>query len=392
LVTVFIIGCSFVLKKENYMACQVKDIVALMEAIAPPEYAEDWDNVGLLVGSMHAEIEKVLVSLDATGEVVAEAAGMGAGLLISHHPPVFRPITRVITDEPPGSLVKEALTGGIALYAAHTNLDLCEVGVNVVLAEKLGLKDHRPLESSPAAEGFKLVTFLPPQHLPSVSEALFKAGAGVIGDYTGCSFRVEGTGTFTPGPGISPAYGEAGKSNQMGEVRLEVAVEKEGLENTVSALLDSHPYEEPAYDIYLLRIPSCAGKGRIGELPKAMTVGDLARRCSQELGTPAVRLAGDPGREVRLVAVCGGRGGKLIPRAARAGAEVMITGDVVYHEALAAQARGLAVIDAGHYHTERPVVPHLASLLERKADRAGLEVEVHISDIDTHPWVVGGEK
>ena len=374
------------------MACQVKDIVALMEEIAPPEYAEDWDNVGLLVGSAHAGIETVLVSLDATSEVVAEAGERGAGLLISHHPPVFRPMTRVITDKPPGSLVKEALMAGVALYAAHTNLDLCEVGVNVVLAEKFGLKDHRPLQSSPAAEGFKLVTFLPQQHLPSVSEALFKAGAGVIGDYTGCSFRVEGRGTFTPGPGASPAYGEAGKPNQVEEVRLEVVVEKDGLERALKALLDSHPYEEPAYDVYPLRMPSTAGKGRIGELPDMTTLGGLVRRCSQELGIPSVRLAGDPGREVRRVAVCGGRGGKLIPRAAREGAEVMITGDVVYHEALAAAARGLAVIDAGHYHTERPVVPHLAALLRQKADRAGLEVEVHISDIDTHPWVVGGEK
>jgi len=374
------------------MACRVKDIVALMEEIAPPAYAEDWDNVGLLVGSPQAEVEIVLVSLDATSEVVAEAGERGAGLLISHHPPIFRPMTRVMTDEPPGSIVKEALVAGVALYAAHTNLDLCEVGVNVVLAEMFGLRDHRPLQSSPAAEGFKLVTFLPPQHLTPVSEALFLAGAGVIGEYTGCSFRVEGTGTFTPGPGASPAYGEAGGPNQVGEIRLEVVVAKDGLERVLKTLRDNHPYEEPAYDIYPLRMPSAAGKGRIGELPEAMTVGDLVRRCSHELGTPAVRLAGDPRREVRRVAVCGGRGGKLIPRAARAGAEVMITADVVYHEALAAAARGLAVIDAGHYHTERPIVPHLASLLTQRAGGAGLEVEVHISDIDTYPWVNGGEK
>jgi len=374
------------------MACRVEDIVLLMEELAPLRYAEDWDNVGLLVGSPQAEVERALVSLDATSEVVAEAGEMGAGLLVSHHPPVFRPMTRVMTDEPPGSLVKEALVAGVALYAAHTNLDLCEVGVNVVLADMFGLRDHRPLESSPAAEGFKLVTFLPPQHLTPVSGALFRAGAGTIGDYTGCSFRVEGTGTFIPGPGSRPTYGEAGGPNEVGEIRLEVVVEKDGLERALKALLDSHPYEEPAYDVYPLRRSSTAGKGRIGELPEAMTVGDLVRRCSHELGTPIVRLAGDPLREVRRVAVCGGRGGELIPRAARAGAEVMITGDVVYHEALAAVARGLAVIDAGHYHTERPIVPHLASLLTQRAGGAGLEVEVHISGIDTYPWVNGGEK
>jgi len=369
---------------------RVSDVISLMEELAPPRYAEDWDNVGLLIGSRAAETGTVLVSLDATSRVVAEAGEKGAGLLVCHHPPIFRPVRRIITDEPPGRLVGEALAAGVAVYAAHTNLDICEVGVNVVLAEMLGLGDHRPLEASAAPGGFKLVTFLPPQHLAPVGEALFRVGAGVIGDYTGCSFRVEGKGTYTPGPGSRPSCGEAGVPNEVDEIRLEVTVEEEVVDEVVKALLDSHPYEEPAYDVYPLRRPSAAGKGRIGELPRAVTLGDLVRWCSRELRAPAVRLAGDPGIEVRRVAVCGGRGGKLIPVAAGAGAEVMITGDVTYHETLEAEARGLAVIDAGHYHTERPVVPRLASLLRERAEKAGLEVEFITSDVDTYPWVNGG--
>lgn len=372
------------------MACLTGDIIALMEELAPPDWAEDWDNVGLQVGSPRAEVNAVLVALDATREVMAEARKREAGLLICHHPPIFRPLRRLLTDEPAGSLLRDALISGVAVYAAHSNLDTSSHGVNVALAERFHLQDHQPLLRARAGEAFKLASFLPPEHVAAVSAALFRAGAGTIGDYTGCSFRVEGTGTFTPGPGSHPAYGEATGPNEVREARLEVAVSGDRLEEAVAAMLACHPYEEPAYDIYTLHVPTGAGLGRVGDLPAPVSLEELVRTCRLELGNPAARMAGEPGLMVRRVALCGGSGAKLAEQALAAGAQVLITGDVGHHEAQEAVAAGLAVIDAGHYHTERPVLPYLASLLAQMAGEEGLEVEVLVSDIQTCPWMDGG--
>jgi dinuclear metal center YbgI/SA1388 family protein len=372
------------------MACRIEDVVALMEQLAPPSYAQEWDNIGLQVGSVATEITSVLVSLDATREVLGEARDKGAGLLICHHPPLFYPLHRLLTDDPVGSVLQEAILSGVAIYAAHTNLDASPIGVNAVLAEIFDLRNQEPLERLPGAEVFKLVTFLPAEHLATVSAALFQAGAGVIGDYTGCSFRVEGTGTFVPGPQARPACGETGKANQVPEVRLEVVVEEPVLKEAISALLAAHPYEEPAYDVYPLVSGGAAGMGRVGDLPEPVSLGQVVRECSDKLGNRAVRFTGDSGRIISRVALCSGSGAKLAERALSAGAQALITGDVGYHESMNAAAMGLAIIDAGHYHTERPVIGRLASLLKQKAAAAGLEVEINASGLDTSPWSEGG--
>jgi dinuclear metal center YbgI/SA1388 family protein len=373
------------------MSCRIEEIIALLEQLAPPAFAEDWDNVGLQLGSAREEVTAVLLALDATREVLAEARAKEAGLLICHHPLIFHPLLRLVTDEPAGALVREALISGVAVYAAHTNLDASQYGVNTALAELLGLRDHHQLQRAGTRGGFKLVTFLPPQHVAAVTSALFRAGAGIIGDYSGCSFRAEGYGTFTPGPRSHPVYGKAGTANEVREFRLELSVGEDGLEAAVAALLESHPYEEPAYDVYPLRGVVGAGLGRVGDLPAPMGLGDLARRCSLELGNPAVRVSsGDPDLAVSRVAVCGGSGAKLAREALAAGAQVLITGDVGYHESQEAAAAGLAFIDAGHYHTEWPVLPYLASLLAERAEGKGLGVEILVSDVRTCPWINGG--
>ncbi len=372
------------------MSCKIAGVIAILEELAPPQYAEDWDNVGLLVGSRQAETGAVLVALDCTREVLDEAVEAGAALVVCHHPPIFRPLKRLLADDPVGLLLHRAVAAGVSVYAAHTNLDASEVGVNTVLAEILGLTDLSALQRAPERRRNKLVTFLPPDHVAAVSAALFSAGAGRIGDYAGCSFRLEGAGTFTPGPDSHPAYGEKGGPNEVREVRLEVVVEEKDLARTLEALLLSHPYEEPAYDVYPLRDFSPAGLGRVGNLPRPLSLADLALRCSRELANPAVRVAGDPALGITRVAVCGGSGGKLARAAVRAGAQALVTGDVGYHDALEAAGLGLAVIDAGHYHTERPAMQRLARLLEEGMERAGLEAPVRLSEIRTDPWSWGG--
>ncbi|OFW68961.1 MAG: Nif3-like dinuclear metal center hexameric protein [Actinobacteria bacterium RBG_19FT_COMBO_54_7] len=304
---------------------------------------------------------------------------------------MFRPLHRLITDDPIGSILQEAIRSGIAIFAAHTNLDASPIGVNAVLAEIFGLENQEPLERLPGSEVFKLVTFLPAEHLAKVSAALFQSGAGVIGDYTGCSFRVEGTGTFTPGSRSHPVYGEAGKPNDVPEVRLEVVAEEHVLNDAIQALVSAHPYEEPAYDVYPLVLGTSAGMGRVGDLPEAVNLGELVRGCSKKLGNRAVRFTGDSGRMIGRVALCSGSGAKLASKALQSGAQALITGDVGYHESMNAAAMGLAIIDAGHYHTERPVIARLASLLAEKAEQAGLEIEVNASGLDTSPWSEEGD-
>lgn len=377
-------------ERESAMACLIEDITAILEEAAPPELAEEWDNVGLLVGAGRGETGAVLISLDATAEVIGEAAERGAGLLVCHHPPIFRPLSRVLSDEPQGAVIAKALASGTAIFAAHTNLDAAGWGVNAVLAEILGLENAEPLIAPEPGEGLKLVTFLPRERVAEVSGSLFEAGAGTIGGYRDCSFRVEGKGTFTPGPDSRPAYGEREARNQIDEVRLEVLVKAGALSGVLEALLSTHPYEEPAYDLYPLRLDVPGGLGRVGELKTPLTLGELAHECSRLLGAPRPRLAGDPDMRLERVAVCGGSGSKLIPPAVEMGAQALITGDVGYHEALDASARGLALIDAGHYHTERPIVERLAALLEQEVGKAGLEVDIHTSDICTCPWIHGG--
>jgi dinuclear metal center YbgI/SA1388 family protein len=373
------------------MTCLVRDIVAIMDEIAPPACAEEWDRVGLQVGSPQWETAAVLVSLAATVEVVDEARRKGAGLIVCHHPPLFRPLSRLLVDEPLGSLLQRALVDRVAIFAAHTNLDAAELGVSARLAELLELKDPAPLVSPALAARLKLVTFVPPEHAERVSAALFEAGAGKIGDYGGCSFRVEGTGTFIPGPSSKPAVGEVGKYNQMGEVRLEVVADEAELEGILEALRENHPYEEPACDVYPVRTPVAFALGREGGLPRPLEVRELARLCSRLLENPGVRWGGDPRAVVERVAVCGGSGGEMVEAALRAGAQALVTGDVGYHQARDAVDRGLAIIDAGHYHTERPMVTRLASLLREKAGERGLEVEILASHARTNPWNDGGD-
>ena len=312
------------------MSCRAEDLIALLEELAPPEWAEDWDNVGLQVGSAQREVEVALVCLDLTQATLEEAFEREAGLVITHHPPIFRPLRSLADTEPMARLLGKALARGLCVYAAHTNLDVSPRGVSAALADRLGLVAHRPL--APVAEGghYKLVTFLPPHDVAVVSEALFTAGAGVIGDYRGCSFRLEGTGTFVPGPAARPAYGEPGRPNTVEEVRLEVRVGRRELSAVLEALLASHPYEEPAYDIYPLagQVPG-AGMGRMGELREAVSLEELVERCARALGNPRVRLAGDPERPVSRVAVCGGSGGGLVSTAARAGAEALVVANTI---------------------------------------------------------------
>lgn len=367
---------------------RVQDLLGLVHGLFPPELAEEWDNVGLQVGDPTATVARVLVALDPSAAAVAAAAAQGAQLLITHHPLLFKPLRRLTPDDPVGRVVWQAVRNGVAIIAAHTNLDVASDGLNRWLANRLGVEGCQPLQPA-AGHLFKLVVFVPVDHGEAVADALFAAGAGQVGAYDHCSFRTLGTGTFRPGAGTTPFIGTVGQREVVEEVRLETVVPQRRLSRVLERMLKAHPYEEVAYDLLPLanQLPG-AGLGRIGRLAEPLALAALAERIKGALGCQTVRLVGHPEQVVGKVAVCGGSGAGLIQEARRRGAEVLVTGDIKYHEARQAEALGLALIDAGHFATEQLAAAELAARLGEEAAARGwrLDVLVHAGEHD--PFIV----
>ncbi|MGH2724792.1 MAG: Nif3-like dinuclear metal center hexameric protein [Actinomycetota bacterium] len=358
----------------------VGDWLRLLDELYPQSWAEEWDSTGLQVGSRGWPADRALVALDPTGEVVADAAERGCGLLVTHHPLLFRPLERLDVDRPDGAALAQAIAARIAVVACHTNADVATPGVSDVLADTLGVEVTGVLRPTAAGDRVKLVTFCPPEATAKVLDAVAAAGGGVIGEYTHCSFRVRGSGTFLPSERANPVLGRRGELNEVEEDRLEVVVPRERVRAAVGALLDAHPYEEVAYDLYPLDGPAGLGLGRIGRLAEPLPAAALAGRC-RELLRSEVRVAGDPERAVGTVAVCGGSGGSLVPDAIGAGVDAFVTGDVKHHQALDAVAGGITVVDAGHHGTEWPFVPRLAERLAAAAPG-----HVLVSEVETAPF------
>jgi dinuclear metal center YbgI/SA1388 family protein len=345
------------------MSCKVRDLAEAMEAIAPTRFAAEWDNVGLLVGDPAQDVDRVLLAIDCTRAVVEEAARERCGAIVSYHPPIFAAQKRFVA----GSPAFEAVRAGLAVFSPHTALDVAEGGTNDVLADALGMTGRAPLRPIPPRDSeYKLVTFVPAEHLEAVSRAVFAAGAGQIGKYSSCSFRSAGTGTFFGEEGANPAVGFAGRLEEAPELRLETIVPVARVAEVVVALRRAHPYEEPAFD--LVRLASAAspvGIGRVGEVHSA-TVRELADRAKGALGGTHVLVAGDLDAPVTRAAVCAGSGGDLVAHAIVAGAQLLLTGEVRHHDALRALDAGLAIVCARHSTSERVA---LSSLQRRLSGR-----------------------
>ena len=353
---------------------RASDIIAAVERVAPPSLAEDWDNCGLQVGNAEAGVNRVLVALTPLPEVFEEAAEIRADFLLFHHPLIFSPLKSVDTGFYPGDLLARAISEGRTVYAAHTSYDAAPGGVSVALAEALGLRGPFEIVSRRGALR-KLVVFVPEGHEDEVAAALSGAGAGVIGDYTRCTFRTSGTGTFLPDEGSNPYLGEKGRLQTADEIRLETVVPAHLARAAEKAATAAHPYEEVPIDVYPVEgSPQGCGYGRIGDLPEPLTAEGLSQRVSDALGIRA-RLVSDPNpeREVGRVAVLGGSGGSFIEEVAASGSGAYVTGDLDYHDALLAESLGLAAIDAGHAATE---LPSLKPLARRLAKMVSVPVEV----------------
>lgn len=370
------------------MAVSCRTLIKAIEKLAPPRLAEKWDNVGLLVGDPQGEVTGVLIALDLTHEVIEEAMTVKANFILVHHPPIFHPLKRLTTTEPEGRVLLAALRHNIHVYAAHTNLDKVLGGVSDQLAHVLGLTDLKPLSSPETEPQFKLVVFVPESHEEQVRKAIGDAGAGFIGNYSHCTFRTPGTGTFLPREGADPYLGQVGRIEEAAEYRLETIVPKRLLSPVIEAMLNAHPYEEVAYDLYPLALeePVMGALGRVGRLEQPITEEQLIALVKERLQLSSVKVVPGSGDSVQQVAVCGGSGGSLVRSAAQKGAQVLITGDVGYHEGQLAQSLGLMVIDAGHGPTERVVLPWLKIQLQQAFAGNGEILPVFHSQVNTDPW------
>jgi len=338
---------------------QVKKLLVILDQLAPPNLAEDWDSDGLQIGDLFQKISEIHIALEAETTLVSKLPANSA--LIVHHPPLFNfksPIN-FLTNE--GQLIKLCARKGISIIAVHTRFDKVKGGLADEAAKIFDLDPVRPLISHRLV-AYKLVTFVPEEHVNAVAEALFESGAGVIGKYKKCSFGAKGVGTFLGLEGSKPTIGRAGKFEKADEIRLEVLV-RGSPQPAVDALLKAHPYEEPAYDIYPVVLESKdMGLGRIGELKKRTLVDELTEIITKKLKPQSLRIVGDNKRRIKKIAILPGSGERYI-EAASANAELFVTSDIKYHSAKDALERGLTIIEVDHGSIEKLFVPALAKML-----------------------------
>jgi dinuclear metal center YbgI/SA1388 family protein len=363
----------------------VASIAQALDRFARCGLAADWDNVGLLLGDRDAPVRRLMTCLTITPEVVREAIATRTDLIVSHHPILFRPIKRLTTATSEGRMVLDLARANVAVYSPHTAFDNTRGGINDLLAQRLGLVDVEPLRCRPGGRtACKIVVFTPDADLARVSDALFEAGAGRIGEYRECSFRLAGKGTFHGSEAANPTIGAKGRREEVDEWRLEVVCPEERVEEAVRAMRRAHSYEEPAYDVVPLR-PDSVGEGRLGRLESPRKLTDLAALVKTQLRVSMVQLVGSGDRVVVRVAIVCGSGGEFLTDAANQGAELFLTGEARYHDALAAEALGVAMIVAGHHATERLGVEQLAAKLSR--DWPELEIWASRSERDPQTWV-----
>lgn len=371
------------------MAVNGQTLIQYMEQLAPKHYAVEHDTIGLQLGTLNKPIERVLVTLDVTEAVVAEAISHKVDLIIAHHAIIFRPLTKIATDMPAGKLYESLIKHDIAVYISHTNLDVALGGVNDLLAEAIGMETGgKPLEVTYEDRLNKLVVFVPTAHLNQVTDAMWRAGAGHIGNYSHCSFQADGIGTFMANEAASPFVGEVNKLQQEPETRIETIVKDSQLKAVVHAMLKAHPYEEPAYDILPLGLKGEQyGLGRVARLKQSQTLEQLARHVKITFNLDAVKVVGELNKPLKKVAVLGGMGAKYVRKAKFAGADAIITGDIDFHTAQDALADGIAIIDAGH-HIEHVMIEGVASWLNKKCQQEKADVTIIASNINTNPFQI----
>jgi len=358
---------------------KIKEICKYLEEFAPLTLQEPYDNSGLLVGDPDHEVNKALITLDITEEVIQEAIDNNCGLIISHHPIIFNGLKQITVGNHVERVIIAAIQHDIALYAIHTNLDNVAEGVNGMISKKLGLINQRVLQ--PAKDILKkLVTFAPAKNAESVRQAIFDAGGGHIGNYDYCSFNMEGEGSFRANEDANPHVGEINKIHYEKEARIEVIYPSYKEKAILSAMLKTHPYEEVAYDIYPLDNKfNNVGAGLIGELPVALDDEVFLNRVKEIFQVPCIRHSRLLGKPIKHIALCGGSGSFLLKTARLAGADIFLTGDVKYHQFFETE-NTMVIADIGHYESEQFTKDLIHQILIKKIPNFALQ----ISEVNTN--------
>lgn len=369
---------------------RASDLAGVVDAVAPFKLAEEWDNVGLQAGRPGQPVGRVLVALEATPAVVAEARRRGADALLLHHPVIFRPLRNLVESSPAVEIAAECLRAGIALVIAHTNYDAVPHGTNGELADRLGLVDRKTLfPVSPPGRAFKIAVFTPCAAAAAVIDAMARAGAGTIGNYSHCTFRSPGTGTFKPLPGANPTVGTVGNMEEVGdEERIETVCPARRLDRVIAAMRDAHPYEEVAFDVYPLEPVNDAGYGFgiVGRLEKPGSWKSFLARCRRVYGVrrpKTVPCADD--RVIKRVAVFSGSGGEAARRWRPGMADVLVTGEMTHHDAALVRDAGAGAVLLGHFESEAIAMPRLAEQVRTHELWGGRPPEIIVSEDEASP-------
>ncbi|MFA8343699.1 MAG: Nif3-like dinuclear metal center hexameric protein [Rhodothermaceae bacterium] len=360
------------------------NVIKYLEQWAPPGAAWEKDNIGVQIGSKNRNISKIFLCLELTEKALKEAIKKNCNFIITHHPFIFAPLKRIDTSNHQSQLIETLIKNDITLFSAHTNLDFTKDGVSYTLVEILGLKNIRFLENEKGNQ-FKLVVFVPEQNMGKVSEAMYAAGAGQIGEYNKCGFHIAGQGTFEGNKNSNPVIGKAENFEKVNEIRLETLVDAWKLDKVISAMLSVHPYEEPTYDIYILdNQNSNYGYGAVGEFDKSLTQTQFLELVCKKLKTGNLRYSKGKNSKIKKVAVCGGSGADMIGTAIANDADAYLTADIKYHSFHDAEGK-ILLIDAGHYETEVPVLNTVKEKLEKFFKENGEKIEIVKYSGSTNP-------
>lgn len=360
-------------------------IIKLMEGFAPKKFAESWDNVGFQLGNANHEIDKIMLTLEITDQVIEEAIEKNIDLIITHHPFIFSGLKSITNDTVMGKKIIKLMKHNINVYSSHTNLDIAIGGLNDYLAELIGLDRVSFLKKSHSEKYYKLTAFVPHENAEELRAAVCASGAGNIGNYSDCSFSLDGTGTFKPLDGSNPHIGSNGELERVEEARIEFIVMEENLSKSISSLISSHPYETPAYDVIKLENEiEQNGIGRYGFLDKAMATEDFIELVKDKLKIPFVKLVGDTNGKIYKVGLCTGAGSDYIKAAKNANCDIYITGDTKYHEGQVATEIGLKVLDTGHYETEAIYMERLKEILTKACEKKAYDVKIVVAETCTN--------
>ena len=358
----------------------IKDVISVIEDFAPLSFQEDYDNSGIQIGNIAKEVKGVLITIDVTEQIIEEAINLKTNLIISHHPVIFSGLKKLTDQTSLERTIIKAIQNRITIYSAHTNLDNIQNGVNGIIADKIGLKNKKILVPKKNSLS-KLVTFVPIEHIDNVRNAVFGAGAGKIGNYDSCSFNIEGKGTFKGNEDTHPYVGEKGKLHKENEIRFESIFPNYLRNNIIKSLIESHPYEEVAYDIYpVTNEYLLAGSGMIGDLEKEIEEKQFLQKIKEIFNSGCIRHTTLLGKSIKKVAICGGSGSFLLQSAIKNKADIFISTDFKYHQFFEAENK-ILIADVGHYESEQFTKDIFYNLLTKNFSTFA----IHLSKNNTNP-------